>query len=59
MPGKVKTITQLASEYGVCRNTFRKWIRPIEDQLKLTRSPLREWQVQKIYSFLDQPGDSF
>ncbi|MEI6766905.1 MAG: hypothetical protein WCM76_14845 [Bacteroidota bacterium] len=55
MPGKVKTLIQLAEEYGVSRNTFRRWIKPIEVQLKLTRSPLREWQVKLIYSFLDEP----
>lgn len=51
----VKTQKQLAQEYGVCRNTFRKWIKPIEKRLRLTRRPLREWQVKMIYEFLDMP----
>lgn len=55
MPAKVTTLKQLAIEYGVCRNTFRKWIKPIEKQLKLTRRPLREWQVKMIFEFLDRP----
>jgi hypothetical protein len=54
MPGKVKTLTELAGEYGVCRNTFRKWINPIEKQLKLCRHSLLEWQVKMIYEFLDE-----
>lgn len=55
MSKKVKTQKQLAEEYGVCQNTFRKWIKPIEKKLKLTRRPLREWQVNMIYEFLDKP----
>jgi hypothetical protein len=55
MPAKVTTLKQLAIEYGVCRNTFRKWIKPIEKQLKLTRQPLRAWQVKMIFEFLDMP----
>jgi len=51
----IKTQKQLAIEYGVCRNTFRKWIKPIEKKLKLTRRPLREWQIRMIYEFLDEP----
>jgi hypothetical protein len=51
----VKTQKQLALEYGVCRNTFRAWLKPIEEKLKLTRRPLREWQVRMIYEFLDEP----
>jgi len=51
----VKTQKELAQEYGVCRNTFRKWLKPIEKQLKLTRRPLLAWQVKMIYEFLDEP----
>lgn len=51
----IMTQKQLAIEYGVCRNTFRKWIKPIEKRLKLTRRPLREWQIRMIYEFLDKP----
>jgi len=55
MTKEVKTLKQLAKEYGVYRNTFRKWIKPIEDKLKLTRRPLQAWQVKMIYEFLDEP----
>ena len=51
----VKTQKELALEYGVCRNTFRKWLKPIEKKLKLTRRPLLAWQVKMIYEFLDEP----
>lgn len=51
----VKTQKELAMEYGVCRNTFRKWLKPIEKKLKLTRRPLLAWQVKMIYEFLDEP----
>ncbi|MBI5538938.1 MAG: hypothetical protein HY951_02695 [Bacteroidia bacterium] len=55
MPAKVKTFSALATEYGICTNTLRKWIKPIEKELKLDRRALREWQVNLIYSFLDKP----
>lgn len=52
----VKTQTQLEEEYGICHNTFRKWIKPIEKKLKLVkRRPLLAWQVEMIYEFLDKP----
>ena len=50
-----KTQKELAQEYGVCRNTFRRWLKPIEKKLKLTRRPLFAWQVKMIYEFLDEP----
>jgi len=50
-----KTQKELALEYGGCRNTFRKWLKPIEKKLKLTRRPLLAWQVKMIYEFLDEP----
>jgi len=55
MPAKVRTLIELANEYGVCRNTFRKWLKPIERQLRLCRRPLLEWQVKMIFEFLDKP----
>jgi len=51
----VKTQKEIATEYGVCRSTFRKWLKPIEKKLKLTRRPLLAWQVNMIYEFLDMP----
>jgi len=55
MPGKVKTLKQIAVEYGVHRNTLKRWISPIESNLKLgKRRILLEWQIEKIYQFLDK-----
>jgi len=51
----VKTQKEIAKEYGVCRSTFRKWLKPIEKKLRLTRRPLLMWQVEMIYEFLDKP----
>ncbi len=51
----VKTQKEIATEYGVCRSTFRKWLKPIEKKLKLSRRPLLMWQVKMIYEFLDKP----
>jgi len=50
----VKTQKEIATEYGVCRSTFRKWLKPIEKKLKLTRRPLMMFQVEMIYEFLDK-----
>jgi transposase-like protein len=58
MQKEVKSQKQLAIEYGVCRNTFRKWLIPIEKKLKLTRKALKFWQVKMIYEFLDAPDSS-
>ena len=56
MPGKVKTLSQIADEYGVHVQTLQNWIEPIKDDLKLTnRRLLLPWQVEIIYSFLDKP----
>lgn len=55
MQKEVKTLKQLAIEYGVCYYTLRKWIKPIENKLKLTKRPLFAWQVEMIYEFLDKP----
>jgi transposase-like protein len=55
MPGKVKTLKQIALEYGVYRNTLKKWITPIETNLKLgKRRILLEWQIDRICQFLDK-----
>ena len=55
MPKPVKTLKEIAQEYGVCRNTLRTWIKSIEKKLKLSRRPLRKWQNNMIYEFLDYP----
>jgi transposase-like protein len=59
MPGKVKTLKQIAQEYGVHRNTLKKWIAPIEEYLNLGgRRILLKWQVEKIYDLLDRPEEN-
>jgi hypothetical protein len=55
MPAKVRRLKEIATEYGVCRNTFRTWLKPIEKELKLCRRSLLAWQVKMIYEFLDKP----
>jgi predicted transcriptional regulator len=56
MSKAVKTQKQIEDEYGICHNTFRKWIKPIEKKLKLVkRRPLLALQVEIIYEFLDKP----
>jgi len=55
MPGKVKTISQIANEYGVHRSTVYNWLRPIKEKLKLNKKTLRSWQIELIYEFLDRP----
>jgi len=57
MPGTVKSLSQIAAEYNVHRNTLRKWIAPIKDNLKLKpgKRLLMQWQIELIYDFLDYP----
>lgn len=57
MSGTVKTLSQLASEYGVHISTMRRWILPIKEKLKLNskRRLLLPWQIEIIYEFLDRP----
>jgi len=52
---KVKTLRQLATEYGVSENTMRKWLRPIEHKLKRCSRTLNPKQVKMVYEFLDEP----
>lgn len=59
MPGKVKTLTEIADEYGVHINTLRRWISPMKDQLQIKgRILLLPWQVKRIYEFLDGPENN-
>jgi DNA invertase Pin-like site-specific DNA recombinase len=55
MPEKVKTISQIAIEYGIHRSTLYKWLNPIKLKLKLNGRSLRAWQINLIYDFLDKP----
>lgn len=58
MPRKVKTLTEIAEEYGVHINTLRRWISPIKDKLQMKgKILLLPWQVKMIYEFLDRPDD--
>ncbi len=55
MEKTVKTLSQIASEYGIHINTLRRWIKPIKNDLKLNnRKLLLPWQVDKIYFFLNE-----
>lgn len=52
-----ETITSLARQYGVCRQTFSKWIKPFADLIQ--RQPgIRVFtpaQVHIIYEKLGRP----
>ncbi|HBS86898.1 MAG: hypothetical protein A2W91_12770 [Bacteroidetes bacterium GWF2_38_335] len=49
-----KTLSQIASEYGIHINILRRWIKPIKNDLKLNnRKLLLPWQVEIINNFLD------
>jgi len=55
MANIVKTLAQIADEYGIHVNTLRRWIKPIRNELKLqNRKLLLPWQLNKIYEFLDK-----
>ncbi|MEI6766899.1 MAG: hypothetical protein WCM76_14815 [Bacteroidota bacterium] len=59
MPGKVKTLSEIASEYGVHRNTLKNWLKPIWNSLHINgRRSLLDWQTKLIYDFLDTPETS-
>ena len=54
MPQSVKTLIQIADEYGIHANTLRRWIKPIKPKLKIKhRCLLVQWQVDMIYEFLN------
>lgn len=58
MPGKVKSLSEVAQEYGIHINTLRNWLKPIQGKLKLNgKKLLLPWQVKIIYDFLDDPSD--
>jgi len=53
-----KSIKELIKLYGVSRNTFMKWIRPIGHKLRYKeekRRILTPREVQFIFDFLDFP----
>ena len=56
MPGKVKTLSQIADEYGVHVNTLKNWLKPLREKLHIKRKHvLLPWQIKMIYEFLDFP----
>lgn len=54
-----ETIHSLAAKYGVCRQTFSKWIRPFLAELDLQPGTrvLTPLQVSIIKSKLDPPDE--
>jgi len=53
---KVKSLTQIANEYNIHRNTLKKWLKPIMKELRINKQRLlKPWQVELIYNFLDKP----
>jgi hypothetical protein len=51
----VKTLSQIANDYGIHVNTLRRWISPIKTELRINnRKLLLPWQIQKIHSFLNE-----
>lgn len=59
MCSKVKTLSEIAAEYGIHISTLRRWIKPIRNDLKLNnRKLLLTWQVDKIYNFLNQNSNN-
>jgi transposase-like protein len=55
MEKTVKTLSQIAAEYGIHISTLRRWISPIREDLKLqNRKLLLPWQIEIIYNFLNK-----
>lgn len=55
MSKTVKTLSEIASEYGIHICTLRRWIVPIREDLKINnRKLLLPWQIEMIYEFLQK-----
>ena len=55
MDKTVKTLSQIADEYGIHINTLRRWIIPIKDDLQINgRRLLLDWQIKIIYEYLSK-----
>ncbi len=55
MSKTVKTLSELAAEYGIHVTTLRRWILPIKDSLELqNRKLLLNWQVELIQNYLEK-----
>jgi hypothetical protein len=59
MSQESKSLTQLAAEFKVHRNTMKRWLKPILKDLNLSskRKLLLPWQVEMIYKLLDNPNN--
>jgi transposase-like protein len=54
MSSKVKTLSQIAAEYGIHISTLRRWIKPIRKDLQIkNRKLLLPWQTKILYDFLN------
>ena len=50
----VKTLSEIANEYGIHVKTLRRWILPIREELQITsRRLLVSWQIEAIHNFLN------
>ena len=50
----VKTLSEIASEYGIHVKTLRRWILPIREELQITnRKLLVSWQIETIHKHLN------
>ena len=54
MDKTVKTLPEIANEYGIHINTLRRWIVPIKDDLQINRRRLLvSWQIVMINNFIN------
>ena len=50
----VKSLLEIANEYGIHISTLRRWILPIKDELQIkNRKLLVSWQIEAIHKYLD------
>jgi uncharacterized protein YjcR len=55
MRKSVKTLAEIANEYGVHVKTLRRWILPIRDNLQIVnRKLLVSWQIELIHKFIEE-----
>ncbi|MBU0488781.1 MAG: DUF4248 domain-containing protein [Bacteroidetes bacterium] len=54
---KPETLSSLAAKYSVTYETFRKWLEPIKDQIRITpRRTFTPAEVREIIRFLGEYG---
>jgi len=55
MQKSVKSLSEIAAEYGVHVKTLRRWILPIRENLQIVnRKLLVNWQVELIHKFIEE-----